>query len=248
MNHQPEGVECRREGPAGWITLSRPHKANSYTASMLEALDQARAEMEKDEGIRVVVITGAGSRAFCAGADRMEMAGGDYRRALDLKSHEVFSRLSACPKVTLAAINGAAVGGGLELALACDLRISVEEAVFGMPETSLGIIPAAGGVHWLPRIVGIGAAKALILGGVTWSAEEALHYGLIHRVVPRDRLQEEALAWSVEIAKRDPLALRLAKEVLNAAGTWPREAEKIVQALLYQLKWERSRETDGCAS
>lgn len=248
MEDQAEGVQSRREGPVGWIVLCRPQKANSYTSSMLEALDEARGELEKDEQVRVVVVTGTGARAFCAGADRTEMAGSDYRRALDLKSHAVFARLAACPKVTIAAVNGAAVGGGLELALACDLRISVHEAVFAMPEPSLGILPAAGGVHWLPRVVGTAGAKALILGGATWNAEEAFHYGLVHRVVPRERLPEEVREWTTRIATRDPLALRLAKEMLNAAGTWPREAEKIAQALLYQLKRERSAQTNGCAS
>lgn len=248
MSQESAAVKLHRRGPAVWMVVCRPHKANSYTAAMLNALDRALVELEHDADVRVLVITGAGSRAFCAGADREEMAGSDFRRALDLKSHEVFARLASCSKVTLAAINGAAVGGGLELALACDLRVAVEDAVFAMPEPSLGIIPAAGGVRWLPRLVGMGGAKALILGGATWSAQEAHRYGLIHSVVPRERLCEEVGAWVERIAERDPLALRLAKEVLNAAGTWPREAEKIIQALLYQLKWERSRETDGCTS
>lgn len=231
-----EGIAAWERPPVGYVLIHRPRKANSYTQTMLDALGQAVQAHEADGRVRLIVVTGAGLRAFCAGADRDELARGDYRRALDLKSHAVFGRLAACSKVTLAAINGAAVGGGLELALACDLRVAVEEATFALPEPTLGIIPAAGGLRRLVPVVGLGRAKELVLGGAVWAAREAERYHLVHRVTARSRLWDAVDEWAQQVCRRDPLALRLAKEVLDHGGNGAEAVEKIIQALLYQLK------------
>ncbi|MEW6259143.1 MAG: enoyl-CoA hydratase/isomerase family protein [Thermodesulfobacteriota bacterium] len=240
-------VHCRRAGKVGYIRLDRPRKSNSYTRAMLGELGRCLDEMEGDPAVRVVVIQGTGNRAFCAGADRVEISRSDYRHALNLFSARMFSRIAEAPFVTLAAINGAAVGGGLELALACDLRIASENAFFAFPEPSLGLIPAAGGTHRLPKTVGITRAKELILGGVTWQASDALAYGLINQVVSAEKLEMEVERWVERICRLDPLALRLAKKALNASSRFVegQDLETVIQALLYHLRWERFNNKTG---
>jgi len=240
-------VHGRRADKVGYIRLDRFRKSNSYTRAMLEELERCWEEMEEDPAVQVVVVQGTGERAFCAGADRVEISRSDYRHALNLKSARMFSRIADAPFVTLAAVNGAAVGGGLELALACDLRIASDNAFFAFPEPGLGLIPAAGGTHRLPKTVGITRAKELILGGVTWKASEALAYGLINQVVPSEKLDMEVERWVERICRLDPLALRLAKKALNASSRFAegQDLETTIQALLYHLRWERFNNNTG---
>jgi enoyl-CoA hydratase len=228
-------------GQVAYVQLNRSDKANSYTQEMLDVLAELVDRMEAEAIVRVIVVCSTGNRAFCGGADLGEMKGRDYRTALDLKSAKVFSRIASLSKVTLAAINGAAVGGGLELALACDIRIASENARFSLPEPTLGLIPAAGGTQRLAKTVGVARAKELILGGQVWEAEAALHYGLVSEVVRVDDLFSAAQRWGEQIAKGDPLALRLAKKVLDRQDVdGPgHNFESVVQALLYQLKLEK---------
>ena len=162
----------------------------------------------------------------------------DYSDALNLKSSRIFAAIASYPKVTVAAINGAAVAGGLELALACDIRISSEQARFFFPETKLGLIPAAGGTHRLSQVVGIGRAKELILGGRVWLAEDALRFGLVSEVVRPDALLACAQQWGERIGQRDPLALQLAKRAIDFRTSYNLESgvEAVTEALLYQVK------------
>ncbi len=231
-------IRAWRQGPAGYVQLNRPEKANAYTEPMLEALAAHVGRMATDPEVRVVVICGAGDRAFCAGADLDEVAGRDWRAALSLKSAQVFSGISRCPRVTLAAVNGAATGGGLELALACDIRIAAEDARFSFPETQLGLIPAAGGTQRLPQVVGRARAKELILGGRVWEAGEALRFGLLSEVTVLEELLPRAQRWAERIARRDPAALELAKRAIDLGATdGPGYGfESVVQALLYRLR------------
>jgi enoyl-CoA hydratase/carnithine racemase len=150
----------------------------------------------------------------------------------------VFQRLSRFPKVTLAAINGPAVGGGLELALACDLRIAADTATFSFPEPDLGLIPAAGGTRRLTEAVGRAKAKELILGGRQWSAEEALRFGLVSELCARDDLSCRAQTWAERIARRHPTALLLAKRAidLDIGGSAGYSFESVAEALLYELR------------
>jgi enoyl-CoA hydratase/carnithine racemase len=143
--------------------------------------------------------------------------------------------------VTLAAINGAAVAGGLELALACDLRICSKNAKFFFPETKLGLIPAAGGTHRLPQVVGIARAKELILGGRVWLANEAISYGLVSEVTSPDKLMERAQQWSKEIGQRSQIALQLAKKSIDFGTNYGVESsyEAVAEALLYQIKFQK---------
>jgi enoyl-CoA hydratase len=222
----------------GYIELNRPNKANAYNQALLNELVSALEQMKTDNNVCAMVICGAGQRSFCAGADLDEMKNMDHTNALNLRSSEIFSAIADYPKVTLAAINGAAVAGGLELALACDIRISSENARFFFPETELGLIPAAGGTHRLPKVVGIARAKEVILGGKVWLAEDALRFGLVSEVVDSDELLTRAQQWGEKIAKRDQLALQLAKKSINYETSYHLQCkyETLAEALLYEIK------------
>lgn len=220
------------------ITLQRPSHANAYHAALLDQFEQVLDRLIADDSWRAVIVTGSGERSFCAGADLHELSGRTATDALKLRSGAVFDRLAEFPLVTIAAINGVAVGGGLELALACDLRLAASHARFWFPETALGIIPAAGGTQRLSQAVGHTRAKELILGGREWSADEAAHYGLVNSVVPGPKLIGTAEAWAAHIAKRDPLALHMAKTAigLDAGVCVGRIYEATAQAVLYERR------------
>lgn len=233
-------VRTWREGPAGYVELHRPEKANAYTQPMLEALAAAVGQMAVAPEIRLVVVCAAGERAFSAGADFTELSARDWREALSLRSAEVFTFISRAPCVTLAAVGGAAAGGGLELALACDFRIAAQGARFWFPEPELGLIPAAGGTQRLAQVVGKSRAKELILGGLVWDAAEALRAGLVSEVTTAEELLPRAQQWAERIAKRNPAALRLAKQAIDIddQGAAGHAFERAAQALLYQLRLE----------
>ncbi len=227
-------VECR--GRTGILTLDRPGKANAYHGPMLEEFLGALRELHDDAEVRVLVIASAGKH-FCAGADLEEIRSRRAENAFDLKSAAVFDELAMLPEISIAAIQGGAIGGGLELALACDLRVATPTAFFGLPEVSHGLIPAAGGTYRLARLVGLSRAKALILGGKRVDGETALQWGLVNDLVSDQRLLDDAMAWAARIARNDGLALQLAKQALDAAGgiASDRHTAQLSQALLYEL-------------
>jgi len=225
-----------QQGPVAVVELCRTAKANAYTSAMLCAFGVVLDRLEASADVRVVVVSGSGERSFCAGADLGEMRPLRGEDALHLRSAALFSRLERFPKVCLAAINGAAVAGGMELALACDLRIAAENARFGLPEPRLGLVPAAGGLRRLAEIVGKGPAREVILGGVEWSAAKALQLGLVSEVVAADMLRVRALEWAESIAEKNALALTLAKRVLAQAPSSVDELALFAEALLYELK------------
>lgn len=227
-------IVTRRQGAAAIVQLNRPERANSYNQSMLAALEDAIAACDADADVRAIVITGAGERSFSAGADRKELADRDWHSVLSLTSARVFRRVRQSRCVTIAAINGAAVAGGLELALSCDLRFAVETARFWLPEPELGLIPAAGGLEFLPQLVGPLRAKEMILGGVQWSAEEAWSYGLLTEVTPVDGLMEQIEPWIERISRRDADALQFSKRAmdLRTNGQTGADYDLAAQALL----------------
>ena len=231
-------IRSWRKGRVGFIQLSRPEKANAYNQSILKELELSICTCESDEEVRVIIICSTGEKTFCAGADLDEMGMADPRSAIDLASAKVFGMIAACSTITLASINGVAAGGGLELALACDLRICVDHATFFFPETKLGLMPAAGATQRLPGIVGVGHAKELILGGKVWTAQDALRFGLVSDVFTDAELQSRAESWGHEISTRDPLAMRLAKQTLTLPTEHPAgyALERISEAFLYQQK------------
>lgn len=226
-------IELSVVPPLAVIALARPQKANAYHQPMLAELDAALGALEGRSDLAAVVVEARG-RAFCAGADLSEIASRSPEAALNLASQRVFRRLARLPQVTIAAVHGSAFAGGMELALSCDLRLGTPSARFCMPETSLGIIPAAGGTQLLPRIIGVARAKEMILLGREIGAQEALRWGLISEVVAEDELGARARELAAAIARRGALALRLAKEAIDLPGQ--QEAgyrlETLAQALI----------------
>ncbi len=212
-----EFIEINREMGVAWITLNRPHRLNSFTPEMLAEFSSALDEVEADKETRCVVITGAGDKAFSAGADVTSFTGITPATAVDamIKGQEVFARLERLSKPVIAAINGYALGGGMELSLACDFRLASENAELGQTEMRLGLLPGWGGTQRLVRLVGLAKAKELIMIGERITAEQAREIGLLHKVVPKDKLREETTSLARKLAEGPPVALKLAKYALN---------------------------------
>jgi methylglutaconyl-CoA hydratase len=215
-------ARLEQRGSVALLTLDRPERMNALSRSLVTRIGEIGRELGAREDIKMVIVTGAGDKAFCAGADLKERAGMSEAevRALLLAYETELGWLETIPVPTLAAINGAALGGGLELALLCDLRIAAPHAVLGLPETSLGVIPGAGGTQRLPRLLGEARAKELILRAARLSAPEALILGLVNQVLPKsDDFVREVISWAAPILSGAPLAIRAALEAMRGATT-----------------------------
>jgi enoyl-CoA hydratase len=212
-------VAVERDGAVVLLTVDRPDAMNALDVATLSTLRDLLLDLRADDAARAIVLTGAGDRAFIAGADIKYMASLDAGQAKqwgDL-GHHVGQLLETSPKPTIAAINGFALGGGCELALACDLRYAASTAKLGQPEINLGIIPGWGGTQRLARVCGLGAAKDLILTGRTVAAAEALRLGLVNAVFEPSELIERTLETARLLASKSPIALRAAKVAINHA-------------------------------
>lgn len=211
-------VNLKREAPAvAVITLNRPEAANALSLDVLKELNHVLNELRTDDSVRCAILTGVGERAFCAGADLKERAGmneAEVKKTVKLIGDTV-SGVEKLPQPVIAVINGSAFGGGLELALACDIRIAAATAKMGLTETSLGIIPGAGGTQRLPRIIGTAKAKELIYAARRIDAFEAERIGLVSRVYDQNRLLDEALSLANDIAGNAPVAVQAAKKAIN---------------------------------
>jgi enoyl-CoA hydratase/carnithine racemase len=219
------------------LTIRRPEVHNALSAQVLADLGSALSALRDDEEVGVVVFTGAGDRAFAAGADIGEVRDYTLQTGLDAQIQRLFDEVEAFPKPTVAAVNGVALGGGCELAMACDIRIAAETARFGLPETALAVLPGAGGTQRLARLVGTGRAVEMILTGRTVDAEEARQMGLVTAVVPGPQLMAEARRVADLVLAKGPLAVRLAKLVIrtgmDADQRTGQVVERLAQALLY---------------
>jgi len=214
------------------VMLDHVRHANAYTTDMIHQLEYILQENITNRRCRAMVLTGTGNRSFCSGADLGELRTRTYRHGLDLDSRRVFEALAHVPWPTVAAVNGAAVGGGVELTLACDLRIAAPHARFSLPETALLIIPAAGGTQRLPRLVGPARAKEMILFGRELDADTALVWGLVSDIVADPLSRAIDLAQAAE--RRDILANQLAKTAIDMITSVDGlRYEGIAQALLY---------------
>ncbi|HEX6938975.1 MAG TPA: enoyl-CoA hydratase-related protein [Longimicrobiales bacterium] len=202
------------------VVVNRPEKLNALNAATVAELDRAFRALAAEDTVRAVIITGAGEKAFVAGADIAELAqmGPITGVQVSRRGQDAFRFLESMPKPVIAAVNGYALGGGLELALACHLRVASEHARFGLPEVKLGIIPGYGGTVRLPQIVGRGRALEMILTGEMIDAAEAHRIGLVNRVVPPVELMAEAEALARKIAANGPIAVALAIESVNHAA------------------------------
>jgi enoyl-CoA hydratase len=203
-------------GRVGLVRLNRPKAMNALNATLRGELMDALSTFDADGNTGAMVITGD-ERAFAAGADIKEMADASAVDMLLNDDISQFDRLRKIKKPIIAAVSGWCLGGGNELAMSCDMIVASETACFGQPEINLGVIPGAGGTQRLTRAVGKAIAMEMVLNNRTLTAEEALQFGLVNRVVPQERYLEEALALAAEIAGRAPLAIRLAKEAVNNA-------------------------------
>ena len=209
-------VTSLQEGPILTLTLDRPEALNALNAQVLDDLDAALDAVDLDT-VRCLIFTGAGQKAFAAGADIAAMAHMTSEAAADFsrRGNDVFRRIETFPLPTVAAVNGYALGGGCELAMACDIRLCSDNAVFGQPEVTLGITPGFGGTQRLMRLVGMGKAKELIFSARTVKAPEALEMGLVNAVYPPEALLPAAKQLAARIARNAPIAVRACKAAMN---------------------------------
>lgn len=205
-------------GSVATITLNRPNVLNALNRATTGEIGAALRELEADASVRVIVITGTGDRAFAAGADINELRAtesANAARRFSQISHSVGFQIASMDKPVIAAINGFALGGGLELAMSCDIRVASSAAQVGQPEILLGIIPGWGGTQRLPRLIGPGAAKLLCMTGERIGADEALRLGIVERVFPAESFREEVAKFAATLAERPPLALAGVKHAVN---------------------------------
>jgi enoyl-CoA hydratase len=222
----PDLVQVTMEERLAIVTVNRPEALNALNSRVLRELSMAVEHLSMAADVGAIILTGAGDRAFVAGADIKEMAG---LSALEMRAFSEAGRrlgdaMAACNKPILAAINGHALGGGCELALACDIRIASDRAKLGQPEVNIGIIPGFGGSQRLPRLVGMGWAAEMVFTGESIDAATAERIGLVNRVVPADRLLEETRALARKILDKSPAAIALAKACLRASMEMPLSA------------------------
>ena len=226
------------------LELNRPEVRNAINVEMITALHEQLDAWAVDERVKCVVVSGAGGKAFAGGADIAELRERTHAEGFWGVNQTLFQKLEDFPRPTIAAIDGFALGGGLELALACDLRVASKGAKVGLPEVTLGIYPAAGGTWRLPRLVGLGRAKELVFTGRIVGAEEAAGWGLFEQLVETDAVGA-AFTLAETIAKNAPLALQVAKVSLNtlARGDSAVAVERLGQALLFDSPEKRTRMT-----
>ena len=247
LSKQYETIKVEREENTLWITLNRPHRLNAFNDVLLEELADMLETAEKDTSVKCVVITGEGDRAFSAGAD-ITM----FPKATPVKAEEfsrvgqkVFGRIEGMPKPVIASINGFALGGGLELALACDFRVAAEHAELGSPEIGLGLIPGWGGTQRLVRVVGLAKAKEMVMLGRKLKAEEALKAGLVTEVVHFDKLRDEVRDLAKKLSDGPPIALKYAKYALNFGTQVPLDIGLRLESSLMGLSFSTEDLKEG---
>jgi enoyl-CoA hydratase len=232
-----DNLLIERDGAVAIVTVNRPAVLNAINAPTLDALERVMLDLQSDEDVRVVVLTGAGEKAFIAGADINELAvqapvGG---REHSLKGQRVFRLVETLGKPVIAAINGYALGGGCELAMACTLRIAADTARIGLPEISLGILPGYAGTQRMARLLGKGKALELILTGAPVTADEAARIGLVNRVVPAAALLAEVRSLAANLAARAPVAVRYILSAINDGLEMPFSEACNFEATLFGL-------------
>jgi enoyl-CoA hydratase len=244
MTLQFELILTRREGRVGVVQFNRPQALNALNRQLMGETMEALEQFDADADIGCMVLTG-NERAFAAGADIKEMADATPVDMLDNPFIDYWDRLRKISKPVIAAVSGFALGGGCELAMACDMIVASESAKFGQPEINLGVIPGAGGTQRLTLAVGKAMAMEMVLNGRFLSAGEAYQFGLVNRVVPVENHLEEAVKLAAEIAARAPVALRLAKEAVNAIFEMPLQSGLAHERRLFYMLFSTEDQKEG---
>ena len=240
----------KREPPLAWLIFNRPQRLNAINPDLTADLDHCLTELWNDDEVRVLILTGAGDRAFCAGADISGFKGGtpnlgfEATRGLQM----VTQRMEKFPKPIIAALNGFALGGGLEIAMSCDFRLAVESAFVGQPEIMLGIIPGAGGTQRLSKFVGLGRAKEMVMLGDRVGAEEAHRIGLVNRVFPVDKFEEEVKNFANRLASGPPIALKMAKYAVNFGTEVPLDIGLVLESGVFGVLFGTEDMVEGTSA
>lgn len=247
MSKAYETLKVEREENVLWIILNRPHRLNTFNEVLVEELGDMLNTAENDPSVKCVVITGDGDRAFSAGADvsMFQKATPVMAEEFSRGGQKTFGKIEEMSKPVIAAINGYALGGGLELALACDLRIAAEHAEIGSTEINLGLIPGWGGTQRLVRIVGLAKAKEMMMIGNRLKADEALRIGLVHKVVHFEKLRDEVRAIAKKLAEGPPIAMKYAKHAANFGAQVPLEVGLRLEAALMALAFSTEDIKEG---
>lgn len=234
-------------GEIALVTLNRPHCLNALNGQLFQELEQCMMEIEKRGDIKVVILTGAGDKAFAAGADISAMVDMTVveGRAFDKLIQEVSMRMENMPQVIIAAVNGFALGGGCELSLSCDIRVASENARFALPETGLGIIPGGGGTQRLPRIIGQGRAMEMIVTGRQIDAQEAYRIGLANHVVPQEELMDFCMKMAKKICSKSSYANALAKRAVNLSEDTDLRSGLAAELELISVSFATEDRTEG---
>ncbi len=233
------------EDGIGILQFNRPEVRNALDKATVDEVYLALDEFRANDAVGVVILTGAGDKAFVGGADIKDLLARGMKEGLQGINARLFTAIEQFEKPTIAAVNGFALGGGCEIAMACDLRVASDAAKFGLPETGLGIIPGAGGTQRLPRLVGLGKAKELVLTGDIIPAAEALRIGLVNQVVPPDQVLTAAREMARKILTRGPLAVRLAKQALNLSARAPLDVGLQFEVMAQSVLFESADKKEG---
>ncbi|MCO5384961.1 short-chain-enoyl-CoA hydratase [Desulfosporosinus sp.] len=239
-----------KNGAVAVLTINRPKALNALNSDTLKELSAVLDELGSDSSVKAVILTGSGEKAFIAGADISQMK--DFnaiegRRFAQL-GHATFRKLELMPQPVIAAINGFALGGGCEVAMACDIRIAGENAKFGQPEVTLGLTAGFGGTQRLPRLVGTGIASELLFTGDVIDAKEAYRIGLVNKVYPLDTLMEEALKLAKRISGRAPVAVQLSKSAIQRGINMDLDSAQAFEAEVFGLTFSTQDQTEGCGA
>ena len=240
-------VRVERQDAVGVVTLDRPEKRNALSPELMGELAEAIEQLDGDEGIHCIVLAGS-DEVFAAGADIKAMSERSFQDVIRHSTTALWKRIGVCRTPLIAAVSGWALGGGCELALMCDMIVASETAEFGQPEITLGIIPGAGGTQRLARVVGKQRAMEMVLTGRRFDAKEAHRLGLVNLVTPRKQWLEQALELAAVIARRPPLAVKLAKQAVLAAEEMPLEGGLQHERRLYELAMATEDRVEGMAA